>query len=300
MYYGDEVDHTQDVTYKPSGVWSEFSGVFHLSSSTLSFSSNSAPIDTDPGGHPDCVWGDLEVNANQVYWPLTTSGKIGNGAWFDGVNDFYSLNEYNPVFTPSGNMTISLWYNCHGKPVKDNTSFINLMEEENPLDFMMFNMHVGAEHKYLSYIASDINGTQYYISTNTGHKDVEDDAWHMATITYDKDNGIARVMTDGIKYVGEQSSLGNYANPAHLYHIFIGFSLWKTTYWSGSIDEVRIIEGTAKSKGWVATCYSTQSASSDFFTLGSEENQTTNNLIISGDGKISIYGGDKLIKFITI
>jgi GR25 family glycosyltransferase involved in LPS biosynthesis len=166
-------------------------------------------------------------------------GKIDGADAFDGVNDHFTLPQ---VYTSETQFTMEAWIYAQS----------------------------GARY-FISQRASSgvflqINGNflQYYINSASDGRTVSLNTWYHIVLSYDGTtatlytNGATRTRlctpptwpAEGL-YLGDRSTGGRPFN--------------------GMIDEVRF-SNTARSLGWILTCYYNQNNPSSFYTLGSEEN----------------------------
>ncbi len=241
MYYGNGCMTAS--TQNPSGVWANYSGVWH--------SKEAATPLTDSTGNNN-----LATNSTQV------AGEIGYAQSYNGTNQLASKTA-GVVNIPANNtsQTISVWFTLG---VIDNTnphsgvSFVN--GTNSGLQFGQRPGLVG----FWQWGGATIGPTHAPPTVNT---------WHYMVYTF---NG---TRTHSTYYDGAALGTTN-ANPQTGTPSQIYFSTYNgaNEFWNGSIDEVRISNsGIVRSAGWIATEYSNQSnpgniGTPGFYAVGAEQN----------------------------
>jgi hypothetical protein len=233
MYYGNGCSvSTQD----PSGVWADYSGVWH--------SREAATPLTDSTGNNN-----LTTNSTQV------AGEIGYAQSYNGTNQLASKTA-GVVNIPANNanQTISVWFTIGVRDanVRSGVSFVN--GTNSGLQFGQRNSAVG----FWQWGGNVLGGTQANPAVNT---------YHYMVYTF---NGTThRPYYDGAA-LGTANTAPQTGTPSRIY-----FSTYDGTneLWNGRIDEVRISNSNiVRSAGWIATEYRNQSAPGTFYTVGAEQN----------------------------
>ena len=247
MYYGNATcGNQQEVT----SVWdSNFSVVQHMNSSSGSF------LDSTSSDNDGTASGGVSENV---------TGKIADGASFDGSNDVVTLPSSNDITGDSlANCTIEAW-----------------VKYATPAGKYVFAIKRSASQSTLISLVADYTGAGYLgilarNDANTAHTTLDydgsynDNAWHHLVATIE--GATRKVYVDGSQVAtssdGMASVTGNSAPAA------IGAFRDGQLHYSGSIDEARFSK-TNRSATWISTQYANQNAPLTFISLGAEETPT--------------------------
>jgi hypothetical protein len=243
MYYGNSKILNQQ---NPEAVWdSSFKGVWHLNDdpSGTVYDSTSNNYDGTSGG--SMTPSDL------------TSGKIGEGIDFDGINDYIGFPD--PLSTQS--MTISCWVYLNAASAdwitiamrSDGSNWFDwqLYARASDAEILAYRAVFRTEYPDTSEVGSDIilsTGNWYYI--NGEHNGTHN--------LFYVDGALVDVDTEPDS-VGDSDS-----------DVWIGGNEIWGEYLQGLIDEVRISPVT-RSNAWIATEYNNQYDPTSFYKVGLED-----------------------------
>jgi hypothetical protein len=154
----------------------------------------------------------------------TTAGRFGGALSFDGVNDWVTIPDSNPLDLTTG-MTIEAWM----RPTAVGTDWLTVLLKEQPGNLI-----------YALY-AGDGNGrpaTHVFTTADRGTNSTTAtplNAWTHLAATYDRTN--LRLYVDGVQ-VASRSLTGNLRTSTGVLRIG-GNNIW-AEWFSGVIDEVRV------------------------------------------------------------
>jgi len=240
MYYGNPCMTAS--TQSPSGVWANYSGVWH--------SGQAATPLTDSTGNNN-----LATNSTQI------AGEIGYAQSYNGTNQLASKTAgVVNIPSPSVSQTFSVWFTIGvaDNGTRSGVSFMN-PNTTSGLQFGQRNSTVC----FWQWGGGVLGGTQANPAINT---------WHYMVYTFDG-------TTNRTYYDNTVLATGNTTPvagaPSQIY-----FSSWNGTLelWNGGIDEVRISNsGIVRTAGWILTEYNNQSnpgslATAGFYAVGTEQN----------------------------
>jgi hypothetical protein len=241
MYYGNSGAANQE---NPSGVWSNYSVVWHLQE--------------DPSGTAPQVLDSTANNFDATTFGSMVSGDLVNGKFgkaydFDGSNDYISKSD--PAgdefdILSSESITYSLWINSG-----------------DTLDFDV--VYKGSTPGYRLIKRADgtlgcqfRDGTVNIIADSTAN--IENSTWRYIVCQFDGATDTAYIYVDGTQ---EDSTSGTFGAASN------GDALELPT--SGTsrvieIDDFRLSKSVS-SLDWVATEYDNQNSPSTFYTVGAED-----------------------------
>ena len=258
LYYGNPSAANQQ---NVGGVWgSDFKAVWHLSNSNFGDSTTNANTGNNSG-------------------TTNTTGKIGDGRSFDGVNDYvYTTTRY----TDPQHFTLEAWFKTAFASGKNILAYENNRTGTGSTRWDR-QIYVGTDGKVhfecWSGVADDA------MSPNT----YTDDAWHHVVAVRDDTNDILYLYVDGqevatafspnAEVVNSYWRIGSYQS---------GDYFGSAGYFPGSIDEVRIAF-TARSAAWVRTAYNNQNSPATFLSASSQEELSMPKLAVT-----SVNGGSSV------
>ena len=245
MYYGNPCMTAS--TQNPSGVWANYSGVWH--------SGQSATPLTDSTGNNN-----LATNSTQI------TGEIGYAQSYNGTTQLASKTA-NVVNIPANNanQTISVWfYGAADNTVRSGASFVNPNGNGSGIQFGQRTGGTNGAVGFWQWGGTFLGGTQASPTAGT---------WHYMVYTFD--GTTHHPYFDGTALTTATTPAAQTGTPTQIY-----FSTYNSTaeFWNGGIDEVRISNsGIVRSAGWIATEYSNQSnpgslATAGFYAVGAEQN----------------------------
>jgi hypothetical protein len=237
MYYGNGCMAAS--TQSPSGVWADYSGVWH--------SREAATPLTDSTGNNN-----LTTNSTQA------AGQIGNAQSYNPGPPIQLASKTAGVVnipSPSASQTFSVWFTIGvaDNGTRSGVSFMNPTSTSG-LQFGQRNSTVCC----WQWGGGVLGGTHANPAVNT---------YHYMVYTFDG-------TTNRPYYDGTALATGN-TTPVAGAPTQIWFSTWNGTGepWNGRIDEVRISKiNIVRSARWIATEYRNQNAPGTFSTLGAEVN----------------------------
>lgn len=250
LYYGNASASEQQ---NASGTWdSNYKGVWHFpngSSLTVNDSTSNAANGSINGG----------VTA--------TSGQLDGGASFNGSSGYIS-NSNAAAFSSLGTSayTVEAW-------VKTNTSSTN-KKIISKMDSLNINSGFDFVINYSSAGTIGIGNAGFI--KYTGNVNVNNNVWHHIVGMYDGSGNSSGL---SVYLDGQQQTLssiaGSFVMGTNNKAVLLGQSdfLAGGEYYSGSMDEPRVLSGT-KTSDWIKTEYNNQSSPSSFTTVAGEEGQT--------------------------
>lgn len=274
VYYGGPAAGTK-TNQRKTAVWdSNYKGVWHLpNGSTLT------ALDSTSNGN----------NGTLTNTPTATTGPLDGAASFASASlEFINIGNVSSLNAGTSDVSVSAWIKTG--PL---TAIVAIAGKG----------HVGGDVNNLGYgslisfVSPNVGKFRYQIlnvgtSTVTGSTNVlTDNAWYYVVGTTDRDSSTGhKAYVDG--------KLNGIADPTALNGVNLTSTLRAMIaardnnaginyYFNGSIDEVRISIGIARSAGWITTEYNNQFSPSTFYTLGGLEAKTSN-----GPG-LKIKGGVK-------
>jgi hypothetical protein len=238
MYYGNGCSVA---TQNPSGVWADYSGVWHSRES-------GTPLIDSTGNN------NLSTNSTQ------TTGQIGNAQSYNGTSQLASKTS-GVVNIPANNtnQTISVWFTIGAADnnVRSAVSFVN--GTNSGVQFGQRDGGANGQVGFWQWGGAWLGGTQANPAVNTYHY-----------MVYTFDGTRHRPYYDGTTLATATTPAAQTGTPSRIY-----FSTYDGTNerWNGRIDEVRISNSNiVRSAGWILTEYRNQNAPGTFYTVGAEQN----------------------------
>ncbi|MHA2334741.1 MAG: DUF2341 domain-containing protein, partial [Candidatus Hodarchaeales archaeon] len=245
MYYGNTAAKNQE---DPSGVWNDYTGVWHLGEDPTGTLYDSTANNNDGTSSGSMTSGD------QV------AGQIDGSLDFDGSDDEVSLPGV--VIGDRAAWTLSAWIRMGADTADQRTIYSE--GDTGVSDYLFLYVDdINSEVRFYSETASS-DYAQVIGSTN-----VENYQWHLVTF-------VQRSKTDRELYVDGLSEGTSTQNAGTLTTDTASIGVlnyyWGSSDWfNGTIDEVRI-SNIVRSNDWITTEYNNQRDISNFYSIGSEEN----------------------------
>ena len=242
MFYGDATISTDQSD--AVNVWTNnYLGVYHLKDGTT------INVNSSTGS-----------NNGTNHGATAVSGIIDGGGGFVTVSSQYIdlSNGMNPAAA-----TLSAWANATTLPNSLNSPITRRALSGGTNQFAMY---VRSDGK----LAWDAFANAQVTYNGTGSHTLSTGTWYFIAGVYDSTNGLIVYLNAAQdKTVAANGPLVTTAAPSY---IGVDPNLGSTTYWNGSIDEVKF-SSIARSADWITIEYNNQQTSSTFLTLGAE---TTN------------------------
>jgi hypothetical protein len=240
---------TTDLSNK-AGVWdSNFQGVYHMADGTTLSGTDSTGVGN---------------NGTLSNAPTATTGQI------DGAGNFASTSSQSiglgtsATLNPSA-ITYSAWIKATSFPNSYNSIVSKVSGPVNPTFSQMF---VRSSGKLAMYASTTNSVPLAALYDGTGANTLSAGTWYMVTMTYDTATGLKGYLNGSVDG-SDASTIGrNLASNTGATTIGIDTAT-DGRAWNGAIDEVEI-SNVVRSSDWITTEYNNQSATSTFYSLGSE------------------------------
>lgn len=223
----------------------EFSNSGHTPTAYYRFESGAETTDSSGNSH----------TLSAISDPAGGTGKFGGGVDLDG-NDAYSATDH-ADFKPTGAFTVGLWVKRNGNPGSTETVF------------QSYNQDTGTGYIGGWRVAITSGGSLYYQTgkniaggDGTGWEDalssvtVTNNEWKFAVITWD--TSTIRMYINGV--LDQSVSWSN--APVYQATNFVRIGSFKTdgseSFFTGSLDDVFLINGTALTSAQISTIYGVQ------------------------------------------
>jgi hypothetical protein len=244
MYYGNScmTASAQNAT----GVWAAYNGVWHSSQSAM-------PLTDSIGNN----------NLTSATPPTQVAGQIDGAANYNGTTQYAWKNGAANIPANNSSQTMSVWFYLVAGDynTRSGVCFLNPTATSG-LQFGQRNS--GATSRAVGFWKW---GGDFLCGTQTNPAAA---TWHYMVYTWDGTTD--RSYLDGTAL----TAANNAPQTGAVNQIY--FSTYDTTdeFWSGRIDEVRIIN-TVRSAGWILTEYNNQNnpgniGAPGFYTVGAEQN----------------------------
>jgi len=247
IYYGND-DITTSLE-NVGGVWdSYYKGVWHLKEETAG--TGTTDLYKDSSGN---------ANHGDDYISDTgRSGQIGYGKTFDASDDYVTIPDHDDLDV-GNTFTISAWVNT-ATGVRQGIA----SKFTNGGSYPGYAMSIkgGGSGTGLPALWTDGNfgGNWQRASTR-----VDDDASAWNHVAVSVSSGSVTFYTDGASDGTTTASATANAEALLLGREHAGYTF------NGSIDEIRISKGIARTGDWIQTCYNNQKNPSTFYSIGDEE-----------------------------
>jgi hypothetical protein len=276
MYYGNPVIGPQE---RPEEVWTQsFAAVWHLNEDATAGGTTAIYYDSTSGGYDGTQGGNED-----------DTGKIGIGQRFDGINDWITVSSSEGL-TPSGDVEISGWFkldsNFGSTSPTTRLIFEKYLDGNNDVHIAL----AGTDYSGGSVPAgtlvfkteNDANGQKYkWSSTNSWTAGT----WYYFSCTMDSgtpDNN--KVFVSAVDITSGSSGSIAYSSLAFGADWGIGGGLidqvsGNLAYFDGVIDEIQM-STTIRSAAWRTGSYSNQLNPSNFYSVGSEQQRASPDVLI--------------------
>ncbi len=198
--------------------------------------------------------------------PLQSNGKVGHGQTYDGSYDYQTITNNADNQQGTSDFTVEFWikpdstgtdYSC---PIYKGNGNATIAEGWN----IRYHQGAGDKLQFMAGSGSVDLGDVY--TTNA----LTEDIWTHIALTNDRSVGYQFYVNgnaDNSKAaVTDSYSIGTSNN------MYIGRDWSSSSYFfKGGIDEVRVSK-TLRSAGWIKTEYNNMTATSTFYSIGSESN----------------------------
>ncbi len=210
--------------------------------------------------------------------PTATNGIVGQGALFNGVNDFLDAG----VVNLGDNFTLSAWVNVSlSAPANIQTVWANQRGGFASPGFAWFVNTFGNQDHKIDFASGDgLSGNESTTALGT----VPFGEWHLLSVAVVRTNGTANFYVDGTSVATSASVVKDFTNNADLnLGSFTNASLWFT----GTMDEARV-HSTISSSNWIWASWMTVASNSVF-----ESYSTVNSSAVTLHASIS--GGNLIL-----
>jgi hypothetical protein len=256
MYYGNGCVDCDDLP-DPSGVWnSGYQLVQHLDETATT---TSPP---DYNDHLDSTANDRDGEALDDT-TLNETGQIGGADGFDGSDDGVKMQDFISTWdrvTMEAWVDIETYKDWGGIVVQPWTSFVD------PFSTIALGLHNTAAPNRKFYAGITTGGTRAVATSADGT--AEGSGWVYVAAVWDGSD--IQMYVNGSSSGSSVSKTGTLNDQSTDVYVAYFPYQGQTYHFDGIIDEVRI-SNTARSAGWLETCYNNQSDPSSFYTLGSED-----------------------------
>lgn len=269
IYYGNATCRNQQ---NPSQVWeSNFHGVWHLNETPTSQIFNHVYDSTS------------HKNSGTAYNSPTYNavGKIGYGMSFDGLNDYVSCGDPadGSLDFGTGSFTLECW-------VKIGTSAVVAVDiigkRYTICPSASYGYALGLDHCFLDAELDEISCHDL----GPGKTSLSSVTWHHLAIVFDRTTN-ANYYLDGrlddFKIINNWKNTSSSSNNFLFCRYYNGVT-W--TYFSGTLDEVRVSQGT-RTAAWILTSYYNQYSPSTFYSIDDEET-IYHSLMVENIGTINL------------
>lgn len=242
MYYGNSgASNQQNIT----GTWnSGFKGVYHLPNGTTLTANDSTS----------------NANNSTAITGTATTGKLDGAGNFDGTQRVTL-----PNIAVTSAVTLSAWIYPTGS--EDYQRIFAKAYTSNATPYINYALYLN------NSTPKKVNGgiaIGSSLKTITSNSTVSTNTWYHVVFVYDGTD--MRFYFNGTSDATPISQTGNIDTVSQ--NTEIGYNtVYSGQHFSGRIDEVRI-SNVARSADWIATEYNNQSATSTFYTIGTQETDT--------------------------
>lgn len=253
MYYGNSGASNQQ---NATGVWDvSYQGVYHANDNAANTTVNDSTANNYDGTNAANTSG------------KTVTGKIGTALTFNGSTDVTTLPNI-PAINGVASTTISLWYNPTSLADYDNLIF-----KTNGDATQRFGMQYGGSGNVDSSAVLFLVGSGSASTFNRSPSGVlANGTWvHLHMVfdgTQSGNQNRAKIYKNGVL----QTTTNNDTIPALTTTDSANTIRWSPSA-DGLFDEVRV-SNSARTADWISTEYNNQSATSTFYTIGSQESDT--------------------------
>jgi len=264
------------------GVWVKVTSVTSAADTKFWMYYGDSDTTDQPGHNPTTVWSDYTA-----VWHIN---ETGTGTRYDSTANNYDATPYNydgDEAYPNGEADGCDWLNSTGATRTDQLNVTGLYNGvPNSSDFTIsgwFNIDTAVSQQFIS-ANNDQHGkwslSAYHtvassarLYSNAGpimacSTDTSDGQWHHLVLTRSGNNWVMYLDAKNESYTSNSGWL-NDNTPSAYYRI--GNEPWGTSTFNGTVDEIRIINGTARNISWIAAHFNNVRNDSTFCTFGSEQ-----------------------------
>ncbi len=272
LYYGNAAasDYAEDATYGREAVWdANHKGVWHMKDLTTS-------------SILDSTSGDFDGAKRLANEPIEAAAKIGNGQYYDGLNDYIQIGDkadfkflHGALDTSNFQTTLAFWMSNDIAEPNDLHGLISTggaTESVDGIDFFFDDRFSVPRSRRLGYLINRGASPSVLSWLSDDNVYPNDTNLHFVVATYDQSLGadnmkvyIDNVLIDTETKTGQTPSTDDSVNELHLGSI--GSEVFSH---DGLQDEVRISD-TVRSVNWMTTVWNNQNDPSTFWSVGSEE-----------------------------
>lgn len=186
-------------------------------------------LDESSGNAADSVGSNTGTNNNVTY----STGKINNGAVFNGTNAYLSMADSEDWNFGTGDFTISFWYKSAGNDANYDTW---IAQENTASNLWCIDMGVGGNKPRFVSVNSDTTVAEYNI---TDAQTFTSGTWYMITVVR---NGTSILMYKDAssKSLTTTTAISTNAIPNIAAAMVIGYRPTQGRYIDGMMDEVSI------------------------------------------------------------
>ncbi len=221
-----------------SSVWDlNYKAVYHLNNSINDATSNS--------------------NNGTNNGSANVTGKLGDGRYFDGVNDYITASNSSSLNITGNKITLSAWVNAP-VPNGDDSPFLHKASSVNQEQYML-----GIDG------SASTNNINTRVTTASGHYrhdsgQLPANTWTYVTFVYDGSlsSNQKKVYVNGVQ-VATHTATGNLISTTAPLQIA---KRADSRYFEGNLDELRISDN-ARSVDWILTEYNNQNNPSTFYSI---------------------------------
>lgn len=212
-----------------------------------------------------------DANKYVANGPLDSSGKISQGQTYDGSYDYQTITNHADNQQGTSDFTIEFWI----KPDSSGTKYSSPVYKGN-------GDTATQEGWLVRYLQGVSDKLQFHAGTGsvnlggmTTNSALTEDIWTHAAVTVDRDVGYRFYIN------GNSDASYNIDSSAYTLGTVRDMAFgrdWSSSdyFFKGILDEIRVSK-TLRSAGWIKTGVNNMSATSTFYTIGSEANSTIYN-----------------------
>jgi hypothetical protein len=259
VWYGNATAtaYAADDTYGSNACWDVYDVVAHMEEDPASATVAS---DSSPNAYDFGEYGTV----------ATAGGKIGNSINFDGsTGKYYRLLSDSPALDTTASFTISAWFNTdndrswrmiYQSGYDTNAKNIRLIQHVDGRTFVNCEGVTTAAMISTTYNTAG-NWTYVFFSWDASTK--------KTILNY---NGAKEWDTDyesGARANLSTTGHGGGSTPVQIGSQYVSGGF--TNYWYGELDEIHVLDGTARTSDWGLTEYNNQNSPATFVIEGTEE-----------------------------
>jgi len=259
VYYGNSSanDYADSDTYGAENVWTNSqAGVWHLGEET------GDAIDSTSNNNDGTTNGGVTQGVG---------GQVGQAYDFDGSDDYIEVTD-DASLGITKEVTMMLW--LKGEPSGD---YVRVIEKGENEAYELFGANSGKFQPWVRINAGDMHRGNLNTLSST--------EWHHVAANYDSATGESEIYVDGVLKNTDSISSQSINTTSATLRIATEEPLSGSDKWKGEIDNVRISD-TARSTDWISTEYTNQNSPTTFYTVGSEETESSQVVMESSNYQI--------------